>query len=444
MSDRPHLRYSTVASWWLSERIIGVVAGLVVQISLVRSLGVRDFGEVSYILALLAILAPISYAGAAGLVTRAINENPSSERDILQAALRWRLYAAIAACVFGIVYWGIADNANPARATLVLLAIAQIALIYQVIEFRYQATMTPSELIPWRVVATLVGAAIKITVAFSTADPFWVSLSFSADFLLQALAQNVAYFKSVGVWLRPARNPIWSPWLAARAPWLLVSAVAELIYLKIDIVMLERLVGLDDTGLYAAAAKLSEAWYLVPGILMAAWFPLIWSPSEKSEYESQEKKLQSIFDLMVVMALGVAVCMQVLGDWLIATLYGATFASAGLLLKIHIWAGVFIFMRAVLSKWLIAHDLLKYSLVSHGAGMTMNIGLNFILIPRYGAAGAAISTVISYAVSSWIILFFFPRTRPVGWMMTRALLIPLRWRDLRNYVHQLGGRQHDH
>lgn len=440
MSDRSHLLYPTVASWWLGERVIGLVAGLAVQISLVRSLGVQSFGEVSYILALLAILAPISYAGAAGLVTRAINENPSSERAILQAALHWRLYAALAASVLGIAYWGIVDNADPERATLVVLVITQIALIYQVVEFRYQATLTPSELIPWRVIATLIGAAVKISVAFLTADPFWVLLSFSTDFLLQALVQNIAYFRSVGVWLQPKKSSTWTPWLAARAPWLLVSAVAELIYLKIDIVMLERMVGLNETGLYAAAARLSEAWYIVPGILMAAWFPLIWPSSEKSGYQIQEKKLQSIFDLLITIALSVAVCIQFFGDWVISVLYGPAFESAALLLKIHIWAGLFIFMRAILSKWLIAHDLLRFSLVSHGAGMLINVGLNLVLIPHYGAEGAATSTVISYAVSSWIILFVFDRTRPVAFMMTKALLLPFRWHDLSKYFLKL--RQH--
>jgi O-antigen/teichoic acid export membrane protein len=136
----------------------------------------------------------------------------------------------------------------------------------------------------------------------------------------------------------------------------------------------------------------------------------------------------------VLAALGIAIGTQVLGDWVIQILYGSDFAAAALLLKIHIWAGVFIFMRAILSKWLIVHDALKYSLITHAAGTVMNVGLNLWLIPRFGAVGAAMGTVASYAASSWMTLFLFSDTRPIAIMMTRSLLILFRWQALRDNV----------
>lgn len=444
MSVTTRQRYSSLGRWWLGERIASLLVGLAVQITLVRSLGVASFGEVSYLLALIALLTPISQAGAVGLITRAINENPNEEHAILKAALHWRLMAALVACTLGIAYWLFVEGANPSRAILVILSIAQIALVFQVIEFRYQATMTPSGLIPWRIGAVVLGAALKISIAVITQDPIWVMASFAADFLLQALAHGIAYRRSTGLWLQPRRNQTWTPWLSARSPWLLASAIVEVVYLKIDIVMLERMAGLTETGLYAAAAKLSEAWYVFPGILMAAWFPLIWSSTDPVSTEEQRRKVQRVLDLMVLAALGVALGTQLLGDWIIKILYGADFTEAALLLKIHVWAGVFIFMRAVLSKWLIAHDALKYSLLTHGAGTIINVGLNLWLIPLYGALGAALGTVVSYATSSWVVLFLFNKTRPMAWMMSRALLIPFRWRSLSKHLQLLLRAKHDH
>jgi len=425
-------QYSSLGTWWLGEKIVSIFVGLLIQITLVRALGTAGFGELSYLVAVIALLTPISQAGAAGLVSRAIMQNPSAERGILQAALRWRLFAALIASLLGIAYWFFAEHADRSRAVLVLAAVTQVTLVFQVVEFRYQATMTPSSLIPWRVGATLLGASLKIGSAVITQDPAWVMASFAIDFVLQAGAHTIAYHRSTGEWLRPRQHPEWSPWLSARAPWLLVSAVAEVIYLKIDIVMLERMAGLSQTGLYAAAAKISEVWYIVPSILMAAWFPLIWAPGTSSD--EQNSKLQRVFDIAVLAALGIAIGTQVLGDWVIQILYGSDFAAAALLLKIHIWAGVFIFMRAILSKWLIVHDALKYSLITHAAGTVMNVGLNLWLIPRFGAVGAAMGTVASYAASSWMTLFLFSDTRPIAIMMTRSLLILFRWQALRDNV----------
>jgi PST family polysaccharide transporter len=90
-----------------------------------------------------------------------------------------------------------------------------------------------------------------------------------------------------------------------------------------------------------------------------------------------------------------------------------------------------------LSRWLLAEDLLRFSLVTHLSGAVMNVALNLLLIPGYGAVGAAVATVISYACAGWLALFFSARTRPMGLMMARALLLPLRWRDLAGYSRRL-------
>jgi len=59
------------------------------------------------------------------------------------------------------------------------------------------------------------------------------------------------------------------------------------------------------------------------------------------------------------------------------------------------------------------------------------------LIPVYGAIGAAVATVISYASAGWLALLFSARTRPMGWMMAKSLLLPLRWRDISLYASHL-------
>jgi O-antigen/teichoic acid export membrane protein len=95
-------------------------------------------------------------------------------------------------------------------------------------------------------------------------------------------------------------------------------------------------------------------------------------------------------------------------------------------------------MRAVLSRWLLVEDLVRFSLVTHAAGAVLNVALNLVLIPRYGGLGAAAATVASYATASWGALFFATRTRPIGIMMAKSLLLPLRFADLGRYARRLG------
>jgi Na+-driven multidrug efflux pump len=43
------------------------------------------------------------------------------------------------------------------------------------------------------------------------------------------------------------------------------------------------------------------------------------------------------------------------------------------------------------------------------AALGINVGLNCVLIPRWGISGAAISTTVSYSVAALILLFMFVR-----------------------------------
>lgn len=174
---------------------------------------------------------------------------------------------------------------------------------------------------------------------------------------------------------------------------------------------------------------------MVPVVLIGAVFPALWK--RRGDADAYERGLQGSLDALFALAFALAVIVQIAGRPLVALLFGAQFAASTPVLQIHIWAGVFVFMRALLNRWLTAEDLLRFALVTQLAGAAMNVGLNLVLIPRHGAVGAAIATVISYATASWLALFLSARTRPMGWMMGKSLLLPLRWRDLSLYARQI-------
>jgi len=56
-----------------------------------------------------------------------------------------------------------------------------------------------------------------------------------------------------------------------------------------------------------------------------------------------------------------------------------------------------------------------------------NVVLNYILIPVYGGQGAAWATLVSYAIASFFAVLLYPRTRPVFWLMLKALIAPVRY-----------------
>ncbi|GAB4230653.1 MAG: hypothetical protein Tsb0034_02660 [Ekhidna sp.] len=60
---------------------------------------------------------------------------------------------------------------------------------------------------------------------------------------------------------------------------------------------------------------------------------------------------------------------------------------------------------------MIIDNLQKISMYRTGVGALINVALNFILIPEYGAIGAAIATIIAKFIASYFSNAFFLKTR---------------------------------
>jgi O-antigen/teichoic acid export membrane protein len=83
-------------------------------------------------------------------------------------------------------------------------------------------------------------------------------------------------------------------------------------------------------------------------------------------------------------------------------------------------------LGVISSKWFIAENLQKYSFYRTLAGMVLNILLNYILIPIYSIQGAAIATLISQVMASYLFNLFNKKLRYTFILQTNAIFFPLR------------------
>lgn len=114
-------------------------------------------------------------------------------------------------------------------------------------------------------------------------------------------------------------------------------------------------------------------------------------------------------------------------EYIIDIFFGDVYIKSSSVLVIHIWAAIFIFMRAAFSKWILIESVLVFSLITQGSGAVLNVLLNYFLIPKYGVVGAAYATLASYAMASFISLIFYKKTRPVFFMMCKSLFVVFRY-----------------
>jgi O-antigen/teichoic acid export membrane protein len=87
-------------------------------------------------------------------------------------------------------------------------------------------------------------------------------------------------------------------------------------------------------------------------------------------------------------------------------LYGTAFAGSIIILQIYVWANVGIALNSLVFNYLITENYRKIILFVSFIPMVINIILNLVWIPKYGIAGSAFATAISYTLGPLSILCF--------------------------------------
>jgi PST family polysaccharide transporter len=136
-------------------------------------------------------------------------------------------------------------------------------------------------------------------------------------------------------------------------------------------------------------------------MIVASVFPAILEAKKRDDGQYLQR-LQRLYDLMVRLSIVIALPMTFIATPLVVTLFGSAYAKSGPVLAIHIWASVFVFLGVASSQWFVAENRQILSFQRTLLGAVVNVILNLILIPPFGPIGAAVATVIAYAMAAFL------------------------------------------
>jgi len=417
------MKYFKNTSWLFAEKILRMVVGLFVGIWVVRYLGPEQFGLFSYAQSFVGLFSVVAALGLNGIVVRELVKFPEKEQELLGTAFMLKVFGAmITLCILAIAV-NFTSNDNYTNILIFIIASAVIFQSFNIIDFYFQAKVMSKYVVFTNSFSLLLSSLVKIVLILNYASVMAFAWVVVFDSLVLSIGYLYWYFKIKKEFLLSqitfdfelAKSLLKDSWP------LILSAMVIAIYMKIDQVMIKEMLGSQEVGQYAAAVRLSEAWYFIPMVISSSLFPAIINAkkiSEKLYYE----RLQKLYDLMVWMAIAVAVPVTFLGHWIVDLLYGSQYSEAGSVLMIHIWAGVFVFLGVASSKWFVAENLQKYSFYRTFCGAIINILLNFILIPKYGIIGAAIATLVAQLIASYIFNLFNQKLFITFQLQTNAIL----------------------
>lgn len=427
MSDRFGSRDNLVriianTGWLFGDRVLRLAIGLGVVIWLARYLGPDAFGLINYAMAFVALFAAIANLGLHEVVVRQVVRSPKDSGEILGTAFVMQLVAgALAGTVIVAVTLLIHDDAQT-RMLVAILAPLLTLRAGAIVKAWFESRLESKYVVLVEQVAFLTMAASQVILILAQAPLYAFVLVLVVEALLASLGLLLVHaWKSAGLnaWrVRVTR----AGWLLKQSWPLILSSLAIMVYMRIDQVMLGQMVGNQAVGVYSAAVRISEVWYFIPLAIIASIYPALVEGRQQGE-DAYRQRLQTICDLMVLIALLIAIPMTFFSTWAVVLLFGSDYRDAGVVLAIHVWASLFVFLGLAIHKGFMAENLQKLTLYRTLFGAVINVVLNFFLIPRYGAQGAAIATVAAQGLPGLLLDFWDRRTRHFWLIAIKALFV---------------------
>ncbi|SKB66916.1 flippase [Daejeonella lutea] len=408
---------------WL---MFGKVLSLIVGIFIAKFLGPHDFGDLSVATAFAAIIAAVGTLGLDSFVIREVLDEPAKRDEILGTAFWMRLAVSLvlvpASVLIYIFSRSIAEQQGT-DLTLIITFCASALLFksFNIIDSYFQSQVRSKFVVQVQNVCLILSSIIKITFVLLKLPLVYFAFALVIDGLMLAIGLVIIYHRDklhIRNWTFKTHR---AKSLLSKSWPLILSAVMVTLYMQIDILMLKHFAGSTEAGIYSSAARISESWYFIPVAIVTSVFPAI-IHARKTDPPRYQKRLQNLYDLLIIISVPVALVVSVGADTFIHLVYGDQFQGAGIMLSIHIWSGIFVFLGSASGQYLLAEGYTMISFYRTAVGAIINILLNLWLIPLYGGLGASIATLIAYFSATFFILVF-ARTRHQGLKMLKSLFL---------------------
>ncbi len=196
----------------------------------------------------------------------------------------------------------------------------------------------------------------------------------------------------------------------------LVNLVQFLAY-RFDFWIVDIYQSQTEVGLYALAVRLAQLFWVLPLLYASIIFPL--SSNRKELFNHQQLAL--LVRLINAVNIAAALLLSILASWLLPFIFGSAYEQTVLPFQILLPGVILFSIATVLAAYFAGTGDLRTNLFGSVICTVTILGLDLLLIPNEGIAGAAVASSIGYAVTT--IYFVLAYSKHSG-MHLKYLLLP--------------------
>jgi O-antigen/teichoic acid export membrane protein len=402
--------------FWLSlSRVTGLVLLFFAYTQLFRYLGPYGTGQYQFVLSLVTIFGVIIDLGISQYVTKKVAEDHTQAAKyfynffVAEVVLAAFVYAAMVFFVFLRGY-------EPVVREAVMVAGAGLFLYGLTVPFL--AVLSGFQELRKVAINNFVASLVNVGIIFS-------AVYFKHFIVFLALNQAIASACSLVLYYRHVKKYIpglhileafshfdyslLKTILRAAAPFALLVSFST-IYNRVDVVLVAKFLGYEQTGLYTTAYKMVDLTNFFPAVVSHSLYPALAALMARKALGEVRTTLEKYLRFMIAVALPIGVGGTLLSRQLILVLTSGDvrFLPSAPVLAILVWAIVILFIY-VTANSLVVSQLTKWAVIITGLNVIVNIAGNVLLVPHFGIRAAAVMTVVSEGLQGVFYFYFISK-----------------------------------
>ncbi len=407
------------AKWIIVCKIVQSLLQLIVGMLCARYLGPSNYGIINYAASIVAFVVPLMQLGLNCTLVQEFVEKPEQEGKIIGTALVLDLISAVG-CI--ILVSGFVSIVNKGETeTIIVCILYSLSLLFRALEllqcwFHYKLKSKYSSVI--MLFAYIIVSIYRIYLLATGKNIFWFAVVNSIDCGIIGISLILIYYrlgaKKFSFSFAVAKK------LFSRSKYYIISSMMITLFQSTDHIMLKLIKGDAENGFYTAAVTSAVVCQFVYTAVVDSMRPIILG-YKKSNPVEYERNISRLYSITTYACFAQAVVFTIFAKHIIWILYGEAYLPSVPVLQVMVWFVMFSFMGSVRNIWILAEGKQSILWKMNLAGAIINISMNFALIWKLGALGAAIATLSTQILINFVFGFIVKPLRENNRLLLKGL-----------------------
>ncbi|OGF33447.1 hypothetical protein A2223_02270 [Candidatus Falkowbacteria bacterium RIFOXYA2_FULL_35_8] len=395
----------------ISGKLLSLFFGLATVAIMTRYLGQEGFGYYITVVAFLQFFGILVDFGISLTTVQMISDLRRNVSDVLSNILTLRV-------IFSIIFLGLAPiiiwffpYPMVVKLGVLITSFSFFCItIIQVLTGMFQRELKMLDVTIAEIVGRVLLLVMTIVIVFLGKSILWIFLAISIGSFVNLIITYL-YSRKYFIFKWSFDFSVWKEVFQRTWP-IALSISFNLIYLKMDTIILSLTRSQSEVGLYGATYRVIDILTNLPAVFMGIVLPHMTKYFIDNNKTELKNLMQNTFNSLMIFAVPIVVGTFLIAEKVMVFVAGSEFVDSGEILKVLILASGAIFFTSLFGYAVLAVHKQKVMMWGYLTTAVVTLAGYIYFIPKYGVWGAGWMTVFSEAVIAiWTFVVVYRETK---------------------------------